>query len=118
MIPKSDGTSSYVLVNQKVPKTGSTQYHDVIEALLSGTSHEALSSRAISYIDSGTTLIGLTVSSGTAFVNLSSSFTGSGSSWGPEGLDVACGQITRTLQAADSSIRKVIILVNGDELSI
>ena len=116
VIPKADGSTSLVVCNQKITKTGATEYHDVIEALLDGPKEEALSAGAISYIDQGTSLIGLTVSGNTAFVNLSESFTSSGSYWGPSGLDTACKQITRTLQVLDPKIENVIIMVDGEEL--
>ena len=116
VIPKADGSTSLVVCNQKITKTGATEYHDVIEALLDGPKEEALSAGAISYIDQGTSLIGLTVSGNTAFVNLSESFTSSGSYWGPSGLDTACKQIARTLQVLDPKIENVIIMVDGEEL--
>ena len=116
VIPKADGSTSRVVCNQKITKTGATEYHDVIEALLDGPKEEALSAGAISYIDQGTSLIGLTVSGNTAFVNLSESFTSSGSYWGPSGLDTACKQIARTLQVLDPKIENVIIMVDGEEL--
>ena len=118
VIPKADGSTSLVVCNQKITKTGATEYHDVIEALLDGPKEEALSAGAISYIDQGTSLIGLTVSGNTAFVNLSESFTSSGSYWGPSGLDTACKQIARTLQVLDPEIENIIIMVDGEELKL
>ena len=118
VIPKADGSTSLVVCNQKITKTGATEYHDVIEALLDGPKEEALSAGAISYIDQGTSLIGLTVSGNTAFVNLSESFTSSGSYWGPSGLDTACKQIARTLQVLNPKIENVIIMVDGEELKL
>ena len=118
VIPKADGSTSLVVCNQKITKTGATEYHDVIEALLDGPKEEALSAGAISYIDQGTSLIGLTVSVNTAFVNLSESFTSSGSYWGPSGLDTACKQIARTLQVLNPKIENVIIMVDGEELKL
>ena len=73
-IPKQDGSASFVVCTQRIKKTGASEYHDVIEGLLSGPQSEALSIGAITYIAKGTSLIGLTVSEGTAFVNLSESF--------------------------------------------
>ncbi|MBO4409139.1 MAG: GerMN domain-containing protein [Spirochaetales bacterium] len=118
VIPGSDGSSTYVICSQKTEKTGASEYHDIIEGLLRGPGKEALSIGAITFIARDTTLLGLTISEETAFVNLSESFTGSGSSWGPGGLDTACRQITATLQAYDPAIRKVVILVDGKELSV
>ena len=118
VIPKADGSTTLVVCNQKIEKTGATEYHDVIEGLLKGPKEEALSAGAISYIEKGTSLIGLTVSGTTAFVNLSASFTSSGSTWGPNGLDTACKQITRTLQILNPKIKDVIILIDGDKLEL
>ena len=118
VIPKADGSTTFVTCNQKITKTGASEYHDVVEGLLEGPKSEALSAGAITYIERGTRLIGLTVSETTVFVNLSESFTGSGSSWGPIGLDTACKQITKTIQALDPSIRDVVVLINGSPLSV
>ncbi len=118
VVPKADGSTAYVTCTQKVRRTGESEYHDVIEGLLAGPGQDALSIGAISFIADGTSLLGLTVSSDTAFVNLSEGFTRSGSSWGPNGLETACRQVTKTLQALDPSIEDVVILINGVELSI
>lgn len=118
VIPKSDGSTRIVTCHQKVTITGATGYHDVIEGLLEGPGYEALATGAISFIEKGTSLIGLTVSEDTAFVNFSESFTSSGSSWGAGGLETACRQVTMTLQAYDPEIRKVVILINGSILSV
>ena len=118
IIPKSDGSASYVVCTQRINKTGASEYHDVIEGLLAGPQSEALSIGAISYIAKGTSLIGLTVSEETAFVNLSESFKDSGAVWGSGGLEIACRQITKTLQTLNPNIRKTVILIDGDELSM
>ena len=117
-IPKADGSASFVICTQRINKTGASDYHDVIEVLLAGPQSEALSVGAISFIAKGTTLIGLTVSEDTAFVNLSESFMDSGSAWGQGGLDIACKQITGTLQALNPEIGKVVIMIDGDVLSV
>ena len=117
-IPKADGSASFVVCTQRINKTGASEYHDVIEGLLAGPQSEALSIVAISYIAEGSTLIGLTVSEGTVFVNLSENFKDSGSTWGQGGLDVACKQITGTLQALNPEIGKVVIMIDGDVLSV
>ena len=83
-----------------------------------GLQSEALSIGAISFIAKGTSLIGLTVSENTVFVNLSESFMNSGSAWGTGGLDTACKQITRTLQALNPEIKNVVIMIDGDILSV
>lgn len=116
-IPHADGSASFVICNQKVKKTGYSIYHDAIEGLLSGPGKDALGRGAITFIEENTRLIGLTVSNGTAFVNLSESFIVSGSSWDAKGLDTAITQITRTLEALDPGIKKVVLLVEGTEIS-
>lgn len=118
VIPKADGSTKMVTCNQKVTITGASGYHDVVEGLLKGPGPEALSTGAISFIEKETSLIGLTVSEDTAFVNLSETFTSSGSNWGAGGLDIACRQITMSLQAYDPGIQKVVILINGSILSV
>jgi hypothetical protein len=118
IVPSSDGTLSYHLYNQTVSRTGESVYHDAIEGLLAGAGYEALGSGAVSFIAKGTTLIGLTVSQGTAFVNFSSTFTTSGSNWGTGGLEAAKEQVEKTLKAVDASLKKVVILVEGSELLI
>lgn len=118
VIPKEDGSSSLIVCNQRIEKTGATEFHDVVEGLLAGPKEEALSVGAISYIQKGTHLIGLTVSGKTAFVNLSDEFIGSGSYWGSNGLETACMQIQKTLQILDPSIEEVIILVAGEKLEL
>ena len=118
VVPGADGSARIVTCGQKVPRTGATGYHDVVEGLLEGPGPEALATGAISFIEKGTSLIGLTVSEDTAFVNLSGSFSSSGSSWGAGGLETACRQITMTLQAYDPVIRKVVILIDGNVLSV
>ena len=117
-IPRQDGSASFVVCTQRISKTGASDYHDVIEGLLEGPQSEALSIGAISFIAKGTSLIGLTVSEGTAFVNLSENFMNSGTTWGPEGLNTACRQITKTLQALDPSIKNTVIMINGNVLSL
>lgn len=118
IIPGSDGHLGYHMYAQKVAKTGESIYHDAIEGLLSGAGYEALGSGAVSFIANGTKLKGLTVSQGTAFVDFSSEFTTSGGTWGTVGIEAAKEQVEKTLKALDSSIKKVVILVDGVELSI
>lgn len=118
IIPEADGTLSYMMYEQNVARTGESVYHDSIEGLLKGAGYNALSSGAVSFIAKGTTLNGLTVSQGTAFVDFSSTFTMSGSNWGAGGLEAAKEQVEKTLFKLDSSIKKVIILVDGTELLI
>lgn len=116
IVPSADGTLSYRLYEQSVSKTGESIYHDAVEGLLAGAGYEALGSGALSFIAKGTSLIGLTVSQGTAFVNFSSEFTTSGSNWGTGGLEAAKEQVEKTLRAVDPTIKKVVILVEGSEL--
>ena len=55
-IPKQDGSASFVVCTQRIKKTGASEYHDVIEGLLSGPQSEALSIGAITYIAKGASL--------------------------------------------------------------
>jgi len=116
VLPTTETQVNYGLFIQNVPKTNATIYHDAIEGLLAGPGKDALSVGAVSFITQGTTLRGLTVSQGVAFVDFSADFSSSGSSWGPSGLEVAITQVEKTLMAVDSSITKVIILVDGSPL--
>ena len=116
VLPNSETQVNYGIFAQNVQKTSATIYHDAIEGLLLGPEKEALSVGAVSFIAQGTTLRGLTVSEGVAFVDFSTEFSSSGSSWGSNGLEVAITQVERTLKAVDSSIKQVIILVDGSPL--
>lgn len=117
-IPISQTDVAYRLFSQDVPRTGATSYHDAIEGLLQGPGQEAFASGAITFIAQGTTLRGLTVSEGVAFVDFSSEFSSSGSNWGSGGLETARIQVESTLKAVDPSLRQIIILVNGTVLNI
>lgn len=118
VLPSSSSSVVYRLFEQDVPNTGETSYHDAIEGLLEGPGYNALTAGAITFITNGTKLRGLTVSEGVAFVDLSGEFASSGSNWGPEGLETAEKQIEYTLKAIDSSIRKIVIMVDGEVLDI
>lgn len=118
VVPSSQGGVSYRLFSQDVPQTGETAYHDAIEGLLQGPGEDALATGAITFITQGTRLRGLTVSEGVVFIDFSGEFASSGSNWGPEGLEAAKKQIEYTIKAIDSSIRKVVIMMNGTVLEI
>lgn len=90
--------------------SGSDRFHDALEGLLKGPTDSALAEGYLSYIASGTKLLGVTVSSGYAFVDLSSEFASSSN------MQMAQKQILLTLSALDESIKNLVVLVNGVEL--
>lgn len=90
--------------------SGSDRFHDAMEGLLRGPTDAALSGGYLSYIASGTRLLGITVSSGYAFVDLSTEFASSSN------MEMAKRQILLTLSALDESVKNLVILVNGTEL--
>ncbi|MCR5760862.1 MAG: GerMN domain-containing protein [Sphaerochaetaceae bacterium] len=90
--------------------SGSDRFHDAIEGLLKGPTDSALSEGYLSYIAPGTKLLGLTVSSGYAFVDLSTEFASSSN------MEMARKQILMTLSNLDESIKELVVLVNGTEI--
>jgi hypothetical protein len=103
----SDG--SYALFSQKQRTMGGTIYHDCIESLLSGPDYNALSQGAATYISPETSLIGLTLSKGILYIDLSKDFLASSD------LGKAVKQITVT--ATDfAKIKDVVVLVEEKEL--
>jgi spore germination protein GerM len=103
----SDG--SYSLFSQKQRTMGGTIYHDCIESLLSGPDYNALAQGAVTYIASGTSLVGLTLSNGILYIDLSKDFLAS------VDLKKALRQITVT-STDFSKIKDVVVLVEGKEL--
>jgi len=91
----------------KVKNTGSSSYHNAIEGLLSGPGPEVLETGGVSFLKSGTRLLGMTVSEKTAFINFSQDIA--------EKADyrIACEQILLTLQKINPYIEETVILVNG-----
>jgi spore germination protein GerM len=100
---------SYALFAQKQRTFGGTVYHDCFENLLSGPDYYALASGAVTYIAPGTSLIGLTLSNGILYIDLSKDFLAS--------LDLkrAFRQIIVTATNF-SRIKDVVVLVEGQKL--
>ena len=95
----------------KVKNTGSSSYHNAIEGLLSGPSPEVLETGGVSFLKSGTGLLGMTVSEKTAFINFSQEIADA-TDW-----KTASDQILLTLQAINPYIEETVILVNGIDTS-
>lgn len=117
-IPLSSSQVTYKIFNQDVQSVNATLCHDAIEGLLDGPGKEALSNGAVSFIAQGTSLRGLTVSQGVAFVDFSGEFLTSGSDWGTGGLETAIMQVEKTLKACNPSIKNVVIMVEGSVLDL
>lgn len=109
---------NYGLIGFKtdVRKGTSTSYHDALEGLLKGPSDQALSYGAISMIPKGTRLKGVSISNKIAYVDLSSEFLEKGGSFDKNYVDTARWQMLKTLQAVDTSVREVEILINGKRI--
>jgi Sporulation and spore germination. len=85
-------------------RRGGDKYHDAIEALLEGPDEEILRKGAVTYIDKGTALTGLTYSKGIVYVDLSGTFNNDNKK--------AVLQIETALKAFDE-VRKVVVLKDG-----
>lgn len=86
-----------------------TTAHAVLEALLQGPSKDSSFS---TLIPKGTRLIGVTISQGYAFVDLSKEFTTKS-----ETTFLAIQQISRTLKSSYPSLKKTVILVEGETIN-
>lgn len=104
-----DGPTSFSFVTDK---RGSTYLHDTIEALIHDYPEEALKKGFISLVASDTKLIGLTVSRGICYINLSKEFLKSSTYKGYNAYE----QVEKTL-LLDENIEKVVILVEGKVLN-
>ena len=103
-----DGIETFSFVTDK---RGSTYIHDTIEALIHDYAEPALKQGCISLVSSDTKLIGLTVSRGICYVNLSKDFLKSPTYNGHDAYE----QVEKTL-LLDENIEKVVILVEGEVL--
>lgn len=103
-----DGAKVFSFVTQK---RGSTYLHDTIEALINDYPEVALKNGCISLVSSKTKLIGLSVSRGICYVDLSKEFLSSPIYKNYNAYD----QIKETL-LLDDKIEKVVILVEGKVL--
>jgi spore germination protein GerM len=98
----------YKLFPQKQPPLGGTVYHDCMESLLSGPDYAALAQGAITFIAPKTSLIGLTLSNGILYIDLSKEFLAS-----PD-LGKAYEQLRVT--ATDfNRVKDIVLLVEGKE---
>lgn len=102
------GLTPYKVV---VKNTGSSSYHNAIEGLLSGPGPEVLETGGVSFLKSGTRLLGMTVSEKTAFINFSQDIAEK------DDWQTAQSQILLTLQAINPYIEETVILVNGIDTS-
>lgn len=104
-----DGLKTFSYVTDK---RGSTYLHDTIEALIHDYPEEALKEGCISLVSSDTKLIGLTVSRGICYVDLSKDFLKSSTYNNYNAYE----QVEKTL-LLDENIEKVVILVEGEILN-
>lgn len=86
------------------PRTGSDKYHDAMEGLLEGPDREIFNNLAITYINKKTRLIGLSISKGIAYIDLSKEFNAEN--------ERAIYQIENTLKLF-KEIEEVKILIEG-----
>ncbi len=98
-----------VYINTKVEKGGSSEYHDVLEGLLSGPGEDALKEGNVSLIAEKTKLEGFAYSTDICFVCLSSEFLES------PNLEIAKKQIVETIKNLNPSLNEVVIIINGQE---
>ena len=97
------------LVSLQTKRLGGSQYHDSYEALLKGPTREVLSSGLVSYINPGTSLIGVTLSNKILFVDVSKDFLDS--------LDIVkATEQMKTTALAFSQVKDLVILVEGKPL--
>ncbi|WP_320130012.1 GerMN domain-containing protein [uncultured Sphaerochaeta sp.] len=104
-------SGEFSLYKQKQKKLGGSVYHDCIESLLAGPDYNALAKGAITYIAPKTTLIGLTLSDGILFIDLSKEFLNS--------PDFAKAYKQLELTATDfSKVENIVLLVEGKEVTM
>lgn len=94
-----------------VKNTGATSFHNAVEGLLSGPSAEVLEKGGVSFLKTGTVLLGMTVSEKTAFINFSQQIASQ------EDYPTAYSQLLLTLKAINPYIEELVILVNGIDTS-
>nr|WP_319473181.1 GerMN domain-containing protein [uncultured Sphaerochaeta sp.] len=97
------------LVSLQTKRRGGSRYHDSFEALLKGPTREALSSGLVSYINPGTSLIGVTLSNKILFVDVSKDFLDS--------LDIEkAKEQMKTTALTSNQVKDLVILVEGEPL--
>ena len=98
-----------VMRNASVEKKPTDEIHLSLEALLKGPGEEEIKEGLVSYIPKGTSLVGVTIEDGIAFVDLSEEIKES------EDLKKAYEQVSRTVESVYPGVR-AILLSNGDPL--
>lgn len=102
--------TSFAAYRVEQPRMGSSASHDTFEALLAGVPLLALEDGAITYIDSGTKLLGLTRSSNIIYLNLSKEFLASAD------MKMAYLQLKET--ASLLGAKDVVVLIEGAQADL
>jgi hypothetical protein len=106
---RSSESVSFRQIDIKLRKAPTTA-HAVLEALLAGPPS---GSELETLIPKRTKLIGVTITNNYAFVNLSSQFASD-----PDTTFLAAAQVRTTLRNAYQSLEKIIIMADGEPLSL
>ena len=107
-VPKNDGQFTYERFT--LQSTAAVSTHEIMEALFAGPSKAVLSAGAVSFIPSGTRLIGLTISDQIAFIDVSKEFL-QPTIWEQQHM-LKKEQILRTLKS-NVAVKDVVLLVEG-----
>ncbi|HPX28148.1 MAG TPA: GerMN domain-containing protein [Sphaerochaeta sp.] len=105
--PLGASFASYTVEQQRL---GSSIYHDTFEALFAGVPLVALEEGAITYIASGTKLLGLTYSSNIIYLNLSKKFLASSD------MKMAYRQLKET--ASLLGAKDIVLLIEGAQVEL
>ncbi len=92
-------------------RMGGDVYHDTLEALLAGPDQAAIAEGAVTYIASGTNLIGCSLSNRVLFINLSKTFLASTE------IQRAFTQVETTALAV-GGVKTIVLLVEGEPFSL
>lgn len=109
-----ENSDEFIFTTYSLPTMKSPTRHEVVEVLLRGPTYEALSDGAVTYIPTGTRLIGLTVSQGIAFIDLSSEFLRE-TPWEQGTHELKIEQLRKTM-LGDPEIRDIVLLIEGELL--
>lgn len=96
---------------QRQQRKGGSTYHDTFESLLGGPDLQALKEGAVSWIQKGSRLIGLTLSNKVLYVDLSKEFLQS-----PD-LDGAYEQLRRTATGFPQ-VKDMVLLIEGERFAL
>lgn len=107
--PEQNGT--LILLGRKTETAVQQGLDGLVQQLLEGPTLEDLSEGLVTLIPFGTTLLGSSVVRGVAYIELSKEFQVPGS-FGKEGTELACRQITMTAKSL-SYIQECVILIDG-----